>query len=69
MPQFQTVEQAFEWFLENVFPTLSTEEKLKLKDAKYGFYKEGIRISHKRMVRIMNDYGKFGTLYTYEIED
>ena len=66
MPQFQTIEQAFEWFLENVFPTLPTEEKRKLRTAKYSFYKEGLSVSTKRMSRIMNEYGEFATLYEYK---
>ena len=65
MPQFQTIEQAFEWFLENVFPTLPTEEKIKLRTAKYSFYKEGLNVSKKRMARIMNEYGEFVNLYEY----
>ncbi len=68
MSQFQTVEQAFEWFLENVYPHLSTEEKQKYRNAKYEYYKEGLRVSHKRMIRIMDEYGEFGTLYTYKTE-
>ena len=66
MPQFQTVEQAFEWFLEKVYPNLSSEDKHTLRNAKYEYYKEGIRVSHKRMIRIMNEYGDFETLYAYD---
>jgi hypothetical protein len=68
MPQFQTLEQAFEWFLENTYPNLSTEEKQTLRNAKYNFYKEGMRVSHKRMTRILNEYGKFQVLYEFESE-
>ena len=69
MPQFQTIEQAFEWFLENVFPILPTEDKIKLKNAKHDFYKEGLRVSHKRMIRIMNEYAGFQTLYEVVLKD
>ncbi len=69
MPEFQTIEQAFEWFLENVFPILPTPEKRKLKNVKYDFYKEGLKVSHKRMVRVMNDYAKFDTVYTLELNE
>ena len=69
MPQFQTIEQAFEWFLENVFPILPTPDKRKLKNVKYDFYKEGLKVSHKRMVRVMNEYAKFGTFYTLELDE
>jgi hypothetical protein len=66
MPQFQTIEQAFEWFLENVYPNLPTEEKRKLRTAKYSFYKEGLGVSKARMTRVMNEYGEFFTLYEYK---
>lgn len=66
MPQFETIEQAFEWFLENVFPKLPTEEKRKLRTVKYDFYKEGLNVSTKRMTRVMNEYGNFVTWYEYQ---
>lgn len=69
MPQFQTIEQAFEWFLENVFPELPTPDKRKLKNVKYDYYKEGLKVSHKRMVRVMNEYAKFNTVYTLELNE
>ena len=68
MPEFQTIEQAFEWFLENVFPELPTEDKIKLKDAKYAFYKEGMKVSINRMKRIMNEYGEFETFHTFKLK-
>ena len=66
MPQFQTIEQAFEWFLENTFPELPTEDKRKLKDAKYSFYKEGLKVSTIRMKRILNEYGDFHTYHVFD---
>ena len=66
MPQFKTIHEAFGWFLENVFPELPTEDKIKLRNAKYDYYKEGLKVSTKRMMRIMNEYGKFNTHYTFE---
>ena len=42
MKEFKTVTQAFQWFLENTYPNLSSPEKHILRDAKYAFYKEGI---------------------------
>ena len=65
MPQFQTVEQAFEWFLEHTFPKLSPEQKLKVRDAKHDYTTGRSSVSHKRMIRIMNLYGDFNTHYTY----
>mgnify|MGYP001029930422 CR=1 FL=1 len=67
MPQFQTVDEAFGWFLVNVFPTLSTEEKRKLRTAKYNFYKEGLGVSKARMKRVLNEYGELMTLYEYKV--
>ncbi len=66
MPQFQTIEQAFEWFLENVYPNLPSEDKHKLRTAKYNFYKEGLGVSKKRMARVMSEYGEFATLYEFK---
>ena len=36
--EFESIQEAFQWFLENVYPSLKTEEKSKVKDAKYDFY-------------------------------
>ena len=63
MPQFQTIEQAFEWFLENVYPGLSSEDKHILRNAKYAFYKEDLKVSTKRMMRVMNEYADFEIFY------
>ena len=69
MPQFQTIEQAFEWFLENVFPTLPTESKRKLKNVKHEYYKEGVNVSTKRMSRVLSEYTDFGMFYSVEIKN
>ena len=66
MPQFDTIEEAFEWFLENIFPKLSGDEKRKLKDAKYNFLTEGRSMSQKRMLKILNEYGELKTHFTYD---
>ncbi|HAS39302.1 MAG TPA: hypothetical protein DCS93_02430 [Microscillaceae bacterium] len=66
MPQFQTIEQAFEWFLENVYPNLSSEDKHILRNAKYAFYKEDLKISTKRMNRILREYSTFKVMYDVE---
>jgi len=67
MTQFQTVEQAFEWFLENVYPDLPSEDKRKLRTAKYNFYKEGLGVSKARMMRVLSEYGELVTLYEYRV--
>jgi len=65
MPQFDTIEEAFEWFLENVFPKLSGDEKKKLKDAKYDFLARRDKMSQRRMLRVLNEYGELKTHFTY----
>ncbi len=69
MPQFQTLEQAFEWFLEHVFPTLPTEAKRKLKNVKHEYYKEGVNVSTKRMSRVLNEYTDFEILYDVKVKN
>ncbi|HAS45904.1 MAG TPA: hypothetical protein DCS93_35810 [Microscillaceae bacterium] len=66
MPQFQTIEQAFEWFLENTYPQLTTEQKQKLRDAKHDYTTGRSKVSQKRMMRIMDEYGEFEIQYIYE---
>jgi len=63
MPEFPTLTEAFEWFLENVYPNLSSEEKYKLKDAKYDFYKEGKKVSVNRMTRVLKEYSDFENVF------
>lgn len=62
MNEFDNIEQIFGWFIENVYPTLTSEEKRKMKDAKYEFTKRG-SISTKRMQRILDEYGKVKMIY------
>jgi len=56
MEEFKTLTEAYEWFLENVYPDLPTSQKRLLRDAKYSYYKEGKKVSEKRMQRILSDY-------------
>jgi len=66
MKEFNTIPEAFEWFMENVFPTLSTEAKIKLKDVKYDYYKrDDKKVSEKRMVRAMNENGRLEVAFRY----
>jgi len=66
MPQFQTIEQAFKWFLENIYPDLPTEKKMAIRDVKYAFYKEGRNISTKRMKRILEEYTDYENVHQLE---
>ncbi len=63
MPEFSTLTQAFEWFLENVYPHLPSEKKRALKDVRYDFYKEGKRVSVNRMTRVLNEYSDFENVF------
>ena len=65
MKEFNSIPEAFEWFLENVYPDLTTPEKRILRDAKYGFYKEGKTVSEKRMKKILSEYGIFEIVYRF----
>ena len=66
MHHFSTIEQAFEYFLENIYPNLSPAEKNKVKNTKYEYYKEGVKVSHKRMMRVMNEYADFEISYNIQ---
>ena len=64
--QFDSIEEVFEWFLENTFDKLSKEDKRKLKDAKYDFLKRKDNISERRMLKILEQYGFLKKHYTYQ---
>ena len=66
MHHFSTIEQAFEYFLEHIYPNLPSEAKRKLRTTKYEYYKEGINVSHKRMIRVMNEHADFQILYAIQ---
>ncbi len=63
MPEFQTITQAFEWFLENIYPDLPTERKAPIRDAKYAFYSETRNISTKKMKRILDEYTDYENVH------
>ncbi|HAS43381.1 MAG TPA: hypothetical protein DCS93_23070 [Microscillaceae bacterium] len=63
MPEFQTITQAFEWFLENIYPDLPTERKALIRDAKYAFYSETRNISTKKMKRILEEYTNYENVH------
>lgn len=54
---FNSITEAFEWFMENVYPDLSPEQKQKLKDVKYDYYNpRRTGVSEKRMKRVLDQY-------------
>lgn len=64
MPQFPTIEKAFEWFLENIYPELPAEQKtVALRSAKHAFYSEGRSISQKRMKRILEENSDYENVH------
>ncbi|WP_299457952.1 hypothetical protein [uncultured Microscilla sp.] len=65
MQEFDTIEEAFRWFLENVFPELPTTSKVKLRDVKFSYYSEDRKVSEKRMKRVLSEYGEFKTVYQF----
>ena len=69
MHQFHTIEEAFEYFLEHIYPDLSSDAKHKLRTTKYEFYKEGLNISHKRMIRVMNEHAEFQIFYGIQAKE
>lgn len=62
MKEFDTIEELFSWFIENVYDTLPSEQKMKIKDAKYEFQKRG-NISKKKMQSILDKYGEVKIVY------
>lgn len=62
MNEFSTIEELFSWFIENVYPDLPGEQKMKIKDAKYEFQKRG-NISKKKMQSILDKYGEVKIVY------
>ena len=70
MPEFNTLTEAFEWFLENIYPDLPPEKKTsRLRNAKYAYYKEGEKVSEKRMRSILNDYSNYKAVHKISLEE
>ncbi|EAY31303.1 hypothetical protein [Microscilla marina] len=66
---FKNVAEAFEWFMNNVYPGLSTAHKLKLKDVKYDYYHPNrTGVSEKRMRRVLSEHGKVEDIVRYHIK-
>ena len=63
---FKSIEEVFSWFIENVFNELSTEDKIKLKDAKYDFLNRKHKLSERRMRKVLEAYGVLEKFYTYK---
>ncbi len=69
MPQFDSLSEAFEWFWENVYPHLPSEQKTNaLRTAKYTYYKRDENVSEKRMRRILEAHTNYRIKHEIEIE-
>ena len=66
MPQFDSLPEAFEWFLENIYPDIPTEQKAPLRTIKYAFYNKNRRVSEKRMRRVLDEYSAYQVKHEIE---
>lgn len=66
MQYFDSMEEAFEWFLTHTYPKLTPDQKDELKDARYDFTTGRNKVSHKRMLKFMTKYGQVKTHYSFE---
>lgn len=57
MEYFDSMEEAFEWFLAHTYPKLTPGQKDELKDARYDFTTGRNKVSHKRMLKFITKYG------------
>jgi hypothetical protein len=66
MPEFQDFKSAFQWWLENVYPDLPSEEKVKLRFTKSDFVK-GKTVSSDLIHQILEKYGEIELLIKYKV--
>ena len=60
--EFNSVKQAFDWFIKHTYPHLSRKQKLKLKRVKKA-HKKGQQLSIKRMKKVLKTYGELEVVY------
>ncbi|TLU98217.1 hypothetical protein [Dyadobacter luticola] len=58
MQTFGSVEDAFKWFLTNIYPSLSPDRKKGRLKTAWRDYTYGLGISEKRMRDILSEFGK-----------
>jgi len=68
MQYFDSLEEAFQWFLDNTYPKLTPEQKNEIKDVRYDFTSGRSKVSHKRILKFMAKYGQVNTHYSFEEE-
>lgn len=64
MPEFTDFKEAFQWWLDNEYPNLPTDEKTKLRLTKADF-KRGKTISDDLIQKILKKYGNIELLIKY----
>ena len=70
MKQFISIEEAFEWFLENVYKNLSADEKKGELTNAWRNYTHKLGISSKKMALILERYGfEVKLLVTYKAKE
>jgi hypothetical protein len=65
MPEFTNLKDAFQWWIENVYPDLPSEDKLKLRLTKADFIR-GKTISDNLIQKILGKYGDLELIVKYE---
>ena len=56
LPKFTDKNEAFKWFLDNIYPGLPTEDKKSIWVARDNFVHKG-SISEKKVIEILGKYG------------
>jgi galactose-1-phosphate uridylyltransferase len=57
MPEFTNLNDAFQWWIDNIYPDLEPAEKDTLKHFKYNFLK-GRSLTKDKIFEILEKYGK-----------
>ncbi|SDM43761.1 hypothetical protein [Siphonobacter aquaeclarae] len=68
MKTFASIEEAFQWWLENIYPSLPPDVKKGKPVSAWRDYKHGGGVSEKRMKEILTEFGPFEiqTIITYK---
>ena len=63
---FDSTKEAFQFFIDEIYPTLSSEEIQKIKKYVY-YFRNGYSISEKKMDNILTNFGKASVKKIIEI--
>lgn len=68
--EFNSVQEAFAYFMENILQNLSADSRRKLKDVKYDYGKEGRKVSETRMKRVLKENASgFEVVFRFDVEE